>query len=463
MQTKPNSNEARRLLFEGTLALGDATRNGIRVDMNYLEAKIPALQRRVKTLRLKLDKTDLVKKWRKKYGNTMNWESNDQLADILYNEMGFTPKRLTNTGKGSTDQSALESLQLPEVEKIIKINRLVKAGGTFLSSIRRETTQENNDYFLHPFFKLLNSTYRSSSTDPNFQNFPKRVPEIMKLIRRCFIPREGHYLVGVDFSKAEICAAYCYHKDPAMYNELTNKKHDMHRDMGAKCFKLRTKDMGKKGSSTYKNIRHCGKNSFVFPQFYGDWYKSCAAALWDAIHMQHLTKADGTLIQDHLAAHGIEDLETFESHIQKVERHFWKKRFPVYDRWKAAFIKQYERRGYVDMLSGFRCYGYMRNNQVINYPVQGFAFHWLLWSFIELNNVLVNKNWISKIIGQIHDEIVADVHESELDDFVSLATEIMTVRLPKAWRAVIEIPLAVETEISEINGNWAEMKEYKNG
>jgi hypothetical protein len=155
-----------------------------------------------------------------------------------------------------------------------------------------------------------------------------------------------------------------------------------------------------------------------------------------------------------------EDTEsgTFEYHIKKVEQHFWKERFKVYDAWKKSWFEQYQQEGGFLTLTGFWLDGVMNKKDVINYPIQGSAFHCLLWSLIQLTKKL--QKWKSKIVGQIHDSVIADVHIDELDAYLKLAKSVMTDRLREAFPWII-VPIEIEAEACGLNETWFDKKEIK--
>jgi len=457
---RPKHKAAYTLLQEGTLALSQATENGIAIDMDYCLAKDKHLTRQIRRRRERLLDTKLAKLWRKYYGTSMNWDSNHQLADIIYKRMGHEAKVFTENGNPSTSQNALEALGLPEIDDLIAVDRLQKAKGTFLASIIREAVQQGDQWFIHPSFALNTvQTFRSSSFDPNFHNFPKRIKEIMNIVRRSLIPRHDRLLGEVDFSGAEIRAAYCYHLDPAMYDELTNPNRDMHRDMAMECYHLTEEQLGPKGTGCYKTLRHCGKNGFVFPAFYGDYYKSIAENMWAMIHLDNLKTSDGILLPEHLATQGIHTQLDFEDHMAEVEHRFWNERFPVYNNWRNTWYRNYLKHGQFQSLTGFMFKGFMKRNQVINFAVQGSAFHMLLWSFIRLTQIATRERWKTLLIGQIHDSIVFDFHPDEVDHVLRTAQRVMTEDLPKAWKW-IKVPLEVEADVGPVNGSWNTAKEY---
>jgi DNA polymerase I-like protein with 3'-5' exonuclease and polymerase domains len=112
------------------------------------------------------------------------------------------------------------------------------------------------------------------------------------------------------------------------------------------------------------------------------------------------------------------------------------------------------------MKTGFQCSGLMGRNDVINYPIQGAAFHCLLWAFIELDRVMQKEKWDTKLIGQIHDAIVLDVNPDELKHVLKTVNYISTIALRKAWNWII-VPLRIEAELCPVDGNWADKKGIK--
>ena len=105
------------------------------------------------------------------------------------------------------------------------------------------------------------------------------------------------------------------------------------------------------------------------------------------------------------------------------------------------------------MLTGFRVDGIYGRNDVINYPVQGAAFHCLLWCLIQLQRWLNAAGMKSLIVGQIHDSIVLDVTDDEAKEVLAKAHEIMTEDLPKHYSWII-VPMEVEAEMTPLGGSW---------
>ena len=258
--------------------------------------------------------------------------------------------------------------------------------------------------------------------------------------------------------------AACYHHDPVFISYITTPGKDMHRDMAAQLYCLDPKDVS-------KDARYGAKNKFVFPQFYGDYYVACARALWEWIEKGKLKGPDGKSLFKHLKRCGILERgecnpeespveETFEKHVQEVEDDFWNNRFMVYGEWRRAWYKRYLKKGYFDLLTGFRVYGSFARNAVTNYPVQGSAFHCLLWTLIQVNRRLKKHKMKSMVVGQIHDSLIGDIRIDELTDYLSIVEEITAVDLPKHW-PWINVPMVIEYEISPVGSSWFQKKEVK--
>lgn len=455
----PYKRKAFKLFFDGARALAEVEANGIRMDVPYLDKTIAEVESKISTLELQLEDFELAKKWRNIYGVKTNYGSPVQMSKMLFEEMGYQSPETTDSGRYKTDEKTLVKLNDPFVNSYLEVKKLQKILTTYLKGIRREVV----DGYLHPFFNLHTTrTFRSSSNAPNFQNLPVRNPELGRMVRRAFIAREGRHLVEVDYSGVEVCIAACYHKDPRMIDYIKDKSKDLHRDMATECFCLPASEMidpvDDSDKKRIKRIRYCGKNMFVFPQFYGDWYRDCAKALWGAVNSLDLKLRDGTSLKSHLAKLGFKNLKKYEGHIQRIETDFWEKRFPVYTQWKKDLLSQYWRDRYLVTKTGFVVQGEMRKNEVINYPVQGTAFHCLLrsLSWIVLEE-LKHRKMNTLIVGQIHDSIVADVPAEELSDFLGLVRYVMTERLPREWDW-INVPLDVEAEVAPLNGSWADKK-----
>ena len=436
--------DAYDLFHEGQIAFSQMESNGMRIDVPRLNKTIKKVEQRIIELSAALKKDDVWKLWRRRFGQNTNMNSRPQLGVILFEEMEYKIKYRTATGKPSVDAEALSKVKLPFVKQYLEIGKLKKLLSTNLKGVQRFVV---NGY-LHPSFNLnLVKTYRGSSSDINFQNIPIRDKLIGKLVRSCFIPSDNHVLAEVDFSSMEFRCGACHWNDPELVKYASDPELDIHRDMAAECFAMPL-------DQVTPEARFFAKNQFVFPQFYGSYYVPCAKNLWSAAG--GLTLKDGQSVRENLATQKI-TRTNFESHIKKVEEHFHA-RFPIWLKKKDAWWNDYVRRGWFDMVTGFRVHGVYSRNQLMNFPVQGPAFHALLLSLILINKWLLKNKMRSKIIGQIHDSIVFDIHSEEQDGVLQKTKQVMTEEIRELWKWLV-VPLDVDVEVSETN--WYEKEAIK--
>lgn len=457
MDVKLATPEAVKLFHDGAIALSIVESAGFRVDTEYLNRTIEQTDQQIKQLESDLRKDETFQVWRRRFRDRTNLGSRDQLGKVVFDVLKYERKQDVS----NNDEAAFDHIDLPFVRDYMHLEKIKRANGTFLKGIYREVV----DGYLYPNYNLnIPTTFRSSADNPNSQNWPIRNKEISELIRRCFIARDGHVLVEIDFSGIEVRVAACYNHDPNLISYIKDPSKDMHRDMAAQVYKVPVEQVS-------KDARYCAKNKFVFPQFYGSFYVDCAKHLWSAIDSMKLQTVAGEDIKELLAGKGITALGecdykqpaiqgTFEHHVKRVEEHFWNKRFAVYKAWKQKWYDLYLKRGWFEMKTGFVCSGIHKRNDVINYPVQGAAFHCLLWSLIRMVKWLTRHKMRSKIVGQIHDSIIADVHLDELDDFLAKASEVMTVDLPATWKWII-VPIEVEAEVAPEGGSWHDKRKVE--
>ncbi|HDY89499.1 MAG TPA: hypothetical protein ENH82_15475 [bacterium] len=461
MTANPKTYEAYKLMHSGILAFARAEQQGIRVDTNYAENKKFHLTRKIDRLQTKLEQTNFYRRWAHITKTKPNINSNPQLAHYLYDVKKLEPARLTDSGKGSTDEDSLTQLNIPELNDMLEIRKLRKVRDTYLDAFVREQV----DGYVHPSFNLqLVRTYRSSSDRPNFQNIPIRDKEAMQACRKALYPRPGHQLLEVDYSGLEVRIIACYSQDPNLIRYTNNLASDIHADMAKQIFKLLNLN---KSLPKHKTLRDAAKNGFIFPEFYGDYYKNCAKNLaykWGELSQGRWKEGQGIKISevylsDHLISKGINSYKQFENHIKDIEEDFKTNRFPDQFRWQNRWWKAYQKCGYIDMKTGFRCSDLMNKKQVSNTPIQGSAFHCLLWSFIRVDEIMREEKWNTRLIGQIHDSIILDVHPSELHHVAKIVRRVTCEELPKAWSWII-VPLSVDMELADVDKSWAEKEEF---
>jgi DNA polymerase I-like protein with 3'-5' exonuclease and polymerase domains len=140
--------------------------------------------------------------------------------------------------------------------------------------------------------------------------------------------------------------------------------------------------------------------------------------------------------------------------MKEVEADFWDNRFRVYRDWKKSWVHKYRKRGFLQMFTGFICSGEMGRNEIVNYPVQGTAFHCLLKTLIETDKYQEAEEWDSKIIGQIHDSLIMDVLPDELDRIKQVLKMIVEEYIPSIWGDWIIVPLSIEVEEYGVDQPW---------
>lgn len=465
---KPDNKKAYTFFHDGTLALSRIESTGIRVDVPLLDRMIAKQEVRIKATEEALKAGKTWAAWTRRFGKDANINSETQLGEVLFDVLKLPGGRRTGkSGKWVTDVEVLEKVPSKWVGiGYLGMKKMNKVLGTYLRGIKRETDEHG---FLHPSYNLASGdndaggavSFRGSCSMPNFQNIPIRNPEMSKLIRPLFIARPGRVLIEVDFSGIEVRIACCYTKDPQLVKEFTGPTGDPHGDTAQELFLLRKDQVDK------KTTRDSAKNQFVFPQFYGSVYFQCASAIWDAMLRRQFRIKDSTrLVIDHLAAKGITELGdcspeaaknpkkgTFVHHLKQVEEGFWNKRFKVYTAWKKRWYNDYLRTGQFSMFTGFTCRGVLRRNAVLNYAIQGTAFHCLLKTVMLAQQECDRRGLEAEFVGQIHDSMLADVPLDEVQEFLNVVHHAATVRLAKEWDW-ITVPMKVEVDVAPEGKSW---------
>lgn len=463
-------NQAYELFHQGSLALAEAEAGGVRIDVEYLNQQVPLLEQEIQGLKTKLEHNEIYTTWCNEYKEKSNIGSNEQLGHILFDILKIPyPYEKTRTGRYSTTAAVLEEVDLPFAHDWVKMKDLEKDKSTFFEGIRSEVV----DGYLHPFWHLASGegekggarSYRSSSSSPNLQNIPNREPNRAGRIRKSFLPDSDEYYFGeIDFKAAEVAAASIVTQDGNLMSYASDPERDMHRDTAQKLFSISAKD------AKIKKIRNIAKGPFVFAQFYGDYYVKCARNIWKHIEDEKPVLSDGTPLFDHLRKNGIKELGkckpefkpepgTLEHRVKEVERYFWYEMFSVYTAWKKFRWQEYQNTGKFDYLTGFSVRGEYRKNQILNYPIQGLAFHCLLWTLIQLHRWLKRNKMKSRIIGQIHDSIILCIHRLEIQDVLTKVKELVRVNLPNTW-TWMNVPLTVEVEIAPLGKPWWNKKSW---
>ncbi len=455
--------EANQLLLEGSLALSEVEANGIRVDRGYLESAIADVTLRIRECEASIRADPDYAKWRRRYGDKTNTASPQQLAGVVFGELGLTAKKKTAKGtRDAADEASFEGVDLPIVRHYFAAQKLRKGRDTYLEGIRRELVRHaDGNWYVHPFFHLNTvETFRSSASDPNIQNQPARNPVLSEMVRRCYIPRPGHQLLELDYGQIEVRVPCAYTFDPVLIDYVCDPTKDMHRDMAAQVLMLEPRQVS-------KEARNLVKNQMVFPLFYGSFYCQIAPAVWDGMELRKL-RVEGSdppvSVRDHLASKGIHSLGecdpkgepargTFEHHVKAIQEDFWGRRFRKYAEWKEDWVRAYHRDGGCRFLTGFVMKGPHKRNDITNYCIQGSAFHLDLWSIVRINRRLKRLKMRSRMVAEIHDSNVFDAHPRERDDLIYMARKVMTEDI-REWARWLNVPLLVEPEACPVDASW---------
>ena len=438
-----------QFFMEGLHTLMDDEENGVVVDVRYIKKQREFLIKRVQAIKKRILQSPEGIVWQQRFPN-INLDSNQQLASILYNEMGLTCTKKTKKGNASVDEEALEgiALEVPLVHDIIEARKLSKIEGTYLAGWEKQT---GPDRIMRPTHNLhIATTYRSSVNDPNLQNVPIRDREAQRATRRGIKPRAHHHFGELDFGGIEVRIGACYHKDPMMLKYINDPTTDMHRDMSVECYLLDIEEVS-------KDARQGAKNQFVFPAFYGSYWANTGPGLYK--WAKTCKTATGVDLITHLKKKGLKNEEQFVNHIKKVERNFWGERFKVYAKWKDQWWADYLKKGYFDTLTGFRCSGPMRKNEAVNYPIQGSAFHCLLKAK-TLTKAHIEKEKMNTLqLGQIHDSGLFSIPPEEVEKFALEVPKIWCEDVRKIWDWII-VPLEVDFELAPMDAPWYEKKKF---
>lgn len=351
-------------------------------------------------------------------GTTFNISSPKQLGQVLFEDLGLKGGKKTKTGY-STSQDVLEKIidAHPVVPLVLEYRMLTKLSSTYLKGLQEQVFPDNK---IHTIYKqTLTHTGRLSSVDPNLQNIPVRSEE-GKLIRKAFVSHNG-YLVSFDYSQIELrILAHMAHVTNLI--DAFNQGKDIHRHTAALVFGVKDEEVTPQMRSQAKAVN--------FGIIYG-------------MSEFRLSKDIGMSISE--------------------ARDFINKYFETYPEVKTYMdevVETCKKQGYVSTLLNRKRYiptindkNFMVRQQAqryaMNTPIQGTGADILKLAMIEVDKVLKEKNLKSQMILQVHDELIFDVFEDELEEVMSLVKEKMENCIK------MDIPLIVEGNYAK---NWCELK-----
>jgi len=423
---------------DASIELAKAEQVGMLLDEPQAKKEHKRLTNKMARIEYTIAQSDDMKTWDKE--TPFRPSAPGDLSHLLFDCMKLKPRKdaLTPTGKPSADVEAMEKYDLLIVQQTLQWRKYKKIRDTYLQGFITESVNS----LIHTSLNLGRvDTYRSSSDSPNLQNIPARDLETMQLLRKLIIARPGHKLGEYDYRALEAVIICIYNKDPKWIEYVSDIKNDMHRDMAAKLVLRNKKDV-------MKDERQIVKSGFVFPTVYGSYWKNTAKNLWDEYNSE--TKV-------HLQEKGIETLDDYREHVKKIEHWFWHEQFPTGFEWMQKTLRDYEKKGYIDLLTGFRCYGPMTRNQVLNTPIQGTASHCKLWTFNKVSKLITKEKKNSRLLLEIHDSIIPDIDPEEEEWLDQQMWLYGTQKIREEWEWLLT-PLFIEKKISAIDGNWSEME-----
>ena len=354
-------------------------------------------------------------------GTPFNIASPKQLGEILFERLRIDEKaKKTKTGQYATGEDVLQKLshKHPIIQMILDYRSFTKLKSTYLDALPALVNPK--DGLIHTSYnQAVTATGRLSSNNPNLQNIPVRT-EKGREIRRAFVPRsEAYTLLAADYSQIELRIIAHLSQDPAMVADF-NLGHDIHAATAAKVFHLPMDQVTKEQRSRAKAVN------------FGIIYGMSAFGLAERMELSRSEAAD--IIRKY-----------FEEYAGIKE----------YMNRSIALARE---RGYAETILGRRRYlrdingansvvrGFAERN-AINAPIQGSSADMIKIAMIGIHQELERLKMQSKMILQVHDELVFDAHLDELNDLKAIVQDKMVNALP------LSVPVVVEMNTG---ANWLE-------
>lgn len=386
--------------------------NGVRIDTENLKQISDEFGRQIQQVEERIYEAA---------GMPFNIASPKQLGEVLFEKLRIDEKaKKTKTGQYATGEDVLQKLshKHPIIQMILDYRSFTKLKSTYLDALPALVNPK--DGLIHTSYnQAVTATGRLSSNNPNLQNIPVRTAQGRE-IRKAFVPRSEHYtLLAADYSQIELRIIAHLSQDPAMVADF-NLGHDIHAATAAKVFHVPMDQVTKEQRSRAKAVN------------FGIIYGMSAFGLAERMELSRSEAAD-----------------------------IIKKYFEEY-----AGIKEYmnrsialaRERGYAETILGRRRYlrdingsnsvvrGFAERN-AINAPIQGSSADMIKIAMIGIHQELEKLKMQSKMILQVHDELVFDAHLDELDTLKAIVNDKMVNALP------LSVPVIVEMNTG---ANWLE-------
>ncbi len=355
-------------------------------------------------------------------GHRFNINSTQQLGQVLFEEIGLPKGRKTQSGY-STDQRVLENLKgaHPIIESLLEYRQLTKLKSTYIDALPALVNARTGR--VHTSFNQTGAaTGRVSSNDPNLQNIPVRT-ELGRRVRTAFVAPPGTSLLSADYSQVELRVLAHLSQDPSLIAAFRADE-DIHNATASTVFGLPVEELTRDHRRIAKVVN------------FGIVYGLSAFGLQRAIPGMSREDASGF-----------------------IATYFGK--YPGIKRYLDETLQIGRERGYVETLLGRRRYvpELLASNQqvraateryTVNHPVQGSAADVIKVAMIRLHAELPRRGLRAKMILQVHDELLFEVPDDELDEVQRLVVHEMSHAIELA------VPLKVE---SKVGHTWGELQE----
>ena len=390
--------------------LFDMEQNGIRVEADALKQYGDQLAGKI---------AELEKEIYEEAGETFNINSPKQLGVVLFENMKLPGGRKTKTGY-STAADVLEKLapEHPVVAKILEYRQYTKLKSTYADGLANYIQDDGR---IHgKFNQTITATGRISSTEPNLQNIPVRM-ELGRLIRKVFIPEEGYRFVDADYSQIELrVLAHCSGDEHLI--QAYKEQSDIHRITASQVFHIPFDEVTPQQRRNAKAVNFgivYGISSFGLSQDLSITRKEAAKYIDDYFATYPGIKT----FLDHAVTHAKE-----EGYVVTL----FGRRRPVPELSSSNFMQ--------------RSFG---ERVAMNSPIQGAAADIIKIAMILVNQRLKDQKMKSRLVLQVHDELLIEAYEPELDEVQNILKEEME------HAAELKVPLEIDMHTGD---NWYEAK-----
>lgn len=390
--------------------LYDMEKNGVKVEAEALKLYGDQLGDKI---------VELEKEIYEDANETFNINSPKQLGVVLFENMKIPGGRKTKTGY-STAADVLEKLapEYPIVAKILEYRQLTKLKSTYADGLAGYIQEDGR---IHgKFNQTVTATGRISSTEPNLQNIPVRV-ELGRMIRKVFVPEEGYVFVDADYSQIELrVLAHCSGDEQLI--KAYREEADIHRITASQVFHVpfdEVTDLQRRNAKAVNFGIVYGISSFGLSQDLSITRKEAAKYIEDYFHTYSGIKA----FLDDAVAHAKEN--------GYVKTLFGRRR-PVPELASSNFVQ--------------RSFG---ERVAMNAPIQGTAADIMKIAMIGVNKRLKEQKLKSRLVLQVHDELLIEAYHAEIDT----VKEILREEMEQA--ASLDVPLEIDMHTGN---NWYEAK-----